>query len=50
MLMLFSVMVLSRLYVMENVPQLILDFMMGITENRAALILMLNLSRLLSVC
>jgi len=43
MLMLFSVMVLSRLYVMENVPQLILDFMMSITENRVALILMLNL-------
>lgn len=43
MLMLFSVMVLSRLYVMENVPQMILDLMMNITENRILLIMMLNL-------
>jgi len=43
MIMLFSVMVLSRLYVMENVPQMILNAMFSVSENRAVLILMVNL-------
>lgn len=43
MLMLLSVMMLSRLYIMEGVPDLILDFMISITDNRLMLIFMLNI-------
>jgi tripartite ATP-independent transporter DctM subunit len=43
MIMLFSVMVLSRLYVMENVPKLILGFLTSISDNTTVLILMVNL-------
>ncbi len=43
MIMLFSVMILSRLYVMENVPQKILSLMTSVTENTLVLILMVNL-------
>lgn len=43
MIMLLSVMMLSRLYIMENVPQMILDAMTSITENRFLLILMVNI-------
>ncbi len=42
MIMLLSVMMLSRLYIMENAPQMILNLMMTVTENRMILILMLN--------
>ncbi len=42
MIMLLSVMMLSRLYIMENTPQMILDLMMAVTENRLILIFMLN--------
>lgn len=43
MIMLMSVMMLSRLYVMENLPQMILDAMTAISSNPAVLTLMLNL-------
>lgn len=43
MVMLLSVMMLSRLYIMENVPQMILDAMTSITENTFILILFVNL-------
>lgn len=43
MIMLLSVMMLSRLYIMENAPQMILNLMMAVTENRMILIFMLNL-------
>ena len=43
MIMLLSVMMLSRLYIMENVPQMILDAMTSVTENTVVLILMVNL-------
>lgn len=43
MIMLMSVMMLSRLYVMENLPQMILDAMTSISSNPAVLTLMLNL-------
>lgn len=43
MIMLFSVMILSRLYVMENVPNMILDVMFSITDNTMVLILFVNL-------
>ncbi|MDR2088184.1 MAG: TRAP transporter large permease [Clostridiales Family XIII bacterium] len=43
MIMLFSVMVLSRLYVMENVPKLILGFLTSISDDPTVLILMVNL-------
>ncbi|WNS76650.1 TRAP transporter large permease [Bacillus sp. DTU_2020_1000418_1_SI_GHA_SEK_038] len=43
MIMLLSVMMLSRLYIMENVPNMILDLMMAATDNRLVLIFMLNL-------
>ena len=43
MIMLLSVMMLSRLYVMENLPQMILNVMTSISSNPAVLTLMLNL-------
>lgn len=43
MIMLLAVSMLSRLYIMENVPNMILDFMMTITENRLILIFLLNI-------
>ncbi|HZK01426.1 MAG TPA: TRAP transporter large permease [Anaerovoracaceae bacterium] len=47
MLMLLSVMILSRLYVMENLPQMILDAMTSVSSNPKVLTLMLNLFLLL---
>jgi C4-dicarboxylate transporter DctM subunit len=47
MIMLLSVMMLSRLYVMENLPQMILDLMTSVSSNPAVLTLMLNLFLLL---
>lgn len=43
MIMLLSVMMLSRLYVMENLPQLILGAMTSVSSNPLVLTLMLNL-------
>ncbi|MGL4484133.1 MAG: TRAP transporter large permease [Anaerovoracaceae bacterium] len=43
MIMLFSVMILSRLYVMENVPMMILNAMTSVTENPVILVLFINL-------
>lgn len=43
MIMLLSVMMLSRLYIMENVPQMILNAMTSITTNTVVLILLVNL-------
>jgi TRAP-type C4-dicarboxylate transport system permease large subunit len=43
MIMLFSVMMLSRLYVMENVPQMILNAMTSVTESTFWLVMMVNL-------
>lgn len=43
MIMLLSVMMLSRLYIMENVPQMILRVMTSVTDNTILLILMVNL-------
>ena len=43
MIMLFSVMMLSRLYIMENVPQMILSAMTSVTDNTFWLIMMVNL-------
>lgn len=43
MIMLLSVMMLSRLYIMENVPQMILRVMTSVTDNTVLLILMVNL-------
>lgn len=43
MIMLLSVMMLSRLYIMENVPQMILAAMTSVTSNTILLILMVNL-------
>lgn len=43
MIMLLSVMMLSRLYIMENVPDMVLDLMMTVSDNRLVLIFMLNL-------
>lgn len=42
-LMVFFVMILSRLYVMENVPQRLVATLTGITENKYILLLMINL-------
>lgn len=43
MIMLFSVMILSRLYIMENVPQMIMSLLLSISSNRFVLIMMVNL-------
>jgi tripartite ATP-independent transporter DctM subunit len=43
MIMLFSVMILSRLYIMENVPQMIMALLLSISSNRLILIMMVNL-------
>jgi len=42
-LMVFFVMILSRLYVMENVPQRLVATLTGITDNKYLLLLMINL-------
>ncbi len=43
MIMLFSVMILSRLYIMENVPQMILVLLQSISDNTFVLLMMVNL-------
>lgn len=47
MIMLFSVMLLSRMYVMEDVPGTIIEFLMQISENKLILLLILNLFMIL---
>jgi len=42
-LMVFFVMILSRLYIMENVPQRLVATLTGITDNKYLLLLMINL-------
>lgn len=42
-LMLLSVMMLSRLYIMENVPNMILELLMAASENKYVLIFMINI-------
>jgi len=42
MVMLFAVMILSRLYIMENLPDQILGFLFSISENKFVLLLMIN--------
>ncbi|WP_240374026.1 TRAP transporter large permease [Bacillus piscicola] len=42
MVMLFSVMILSRLYIMEDLPSQILNFLFAISENQLVLLLMIN--------
>lgn len=41
-LMLFFVMMLSRIYTMENVPQRLISFMTGISENKYVILAMVN--------
>ena len=43
MIMLFSVMILSRLYTMNNLPQQLLKLMMSISTNHTVLLLMVNM-------
>ncbi len=43
LIMLFSVMVMSRLYIMENVPAKILGAMTSVSENQFVLLMMINL-------
>lgn len=43
MAMLFSVMILSRLYVSENLPEMILGFLTSISSNKIIILLMINL-------
>ncbi len=42
MVMLFSVMLLSRIYIMENLPGMIMDFLTSISSNRYVLMAMIN--------
>jgi len=46
-LMVFFVMMLSKMYVMENVPQRMVDMLFGITENRYFILLLVNVFLLL---
>lgn len=43
MIMLFAVMILSRLYIMENLPQLILTLLTSISENKIVILIMVNI-------
>lgn len=43
MIMLFSVMILSRLYIMENVPQKIMSLLTAISDNKIIIIMMINI-------
>ena len=43
MVMLFSVMILSRLYTMENIPQKLLDLFYAISKNKYVILLMINI-------
>jgi tripartite ATP-independent transporter DctM subunit len=43
MLMVFYVMILSRLYIMENIPQQLVTILTGLTDNKYLLLLMVNL-------
>ncbi|WP_077603437.1 TRAP transporter large permease [Oceanobacillus sojae] len=43
MVMVFAIMILSRIYVMENIPNLITEALFSITENTFFLIIMLNI-------
>jgi tripartite ATP-independent transporter DctM subunit len=43
MIMLFSVMMLSRLYVMEDVPSMILNAMTSVTDNPVVLVMFINI-------
>lgn len=43
MLMLFGVMMLSRLYVMENLPEVILNFLYNITSSKNGILLIINI-------
>ena len=42
-MMLFSVMMLSRIFISENVPQMILEFLSSISDSRFVILLMINL-------
>ena len=46
-LMVFFVMMLSKMYVMENVPQRMVEALFGITENKYVILLMVNIFLLL---
>ena len=43
MAMLFSVMILSRLYISENLPDMILTFLTSISESRIVILIMVNI-------
>jgi tripartite ATP-independent transporter DctM subunit len=47
LLMIFFVMILSRIYIMENVPQRLISTLTGFTENKYTILLMVNLFLLL---
>jgi len=47
MIMLFSVMIMARLYIMENLPQMIMDMLLTISDNPAILIIIVNLFMIL---
>lgn len=43
MLMLYCIMILSRIYIMEDLPNIILDSLTAISDNKVVLMLMINL-------
>jgi TRAP-type C4-dicarboxylate transport system permease large subunit len=47
MVMLYTVMILSRLYIMEDVPGIIMNGLTALTDNRYVLLLILNLFMIL---
>ena len=47
MIMLFSVMIMCRLYIMENLPQMIMEFLLKVSDNPSILIIIVNLFMIL---
>jgi TRAP-type C4-dicarboxylate transport system permease large subunit len=47
MIMLFSVMIMCRLYIMENLPQMIMDTLLTVSDNPSVLIIIVNLFMIL---
>ena len=43
MVMLYSIMLLSRIIIMENIPDVVMDFLLSISENTLVILLLVNL-------
>jgi len=43
MIMLYAIMILSRIFIMENLPQLLMDFLFSISKNKYIILIFLNI-------